>query len=407
MKKITGPFSQIVPLTGLPLQGPISDCSLIVVKEGGILHEDGKILAVDAFDALIRSCPQASVETVPLPSVALPAFIDAHTHICFAGSRSEDYALRLSGLSYLEIAERGGGILDTVAKTRRATQEELTQGIIARCQEMLNWGVATCEVKSGYGLLAKEEIKMLEAIKEASKLTPLTLVSTCLGAHTRPREFETNQAYLNHLTTELLPKARKLTHRLDIFVEKSAFSVEEALPYLQKGLEMEFDITVHADQFTRQGALLAASLKAVSADHLEQSKEEDFKHLAQAGTAAVMLPGATLGLGMPFPPARKALDAGCQVVIASDWNPGSAPMGDLLTQAALLGAAEKLTTAETMAAMTFRAAYPLGLKDRGELSKGKRGDWLGFPCSDYREILYAQGRLRPKDIWIQGKREKG
>ncbi len=167
---------------------------------------------------------------------------------------------------------------------------------------------------------------------------------------------------------------------------------------------MGFDITIHADQFTTGGSAVAVKLGAVSADHLEASRDTEIKLLANSDTVAVVLPGASLGLGMQYAPARKLLDAGACLAIASDWNPGSAPMGDLLTQAAILGAAEKLNTAETFAGLTYRAAKALNLNDRGIIAPGMRADMQAYPCSDFREILYHQGKLKPAQVWPADKK---
>jgi imidazolonepropionase len=185
---------------------------------------------------------------------------------------------------------------------------------------------------------------------------------------------------------------------VDIFVEEGAFTVENALIYLNNAKKMSFDLTVHADQFSTGGSEVAVKMGAVSADHLEASTEYKIKLLADSNTVAVALPGASLGLGMPYTPARKLLDAGACLAIASDWNPGSAPMGDLLLQAAVIGASEKLSTAETFAALTYRAAKALNLHDRGILAPGKRAHLQVYPCSDYREILYNQGSLKPNQV---------
>ncbi|MDP1836261.1 MAG: imidazolonepropionase [Chlamydiales bacterium] len=378
-----GPFAQVLTLEGLPESGPISDNALKVYENAGIEITNGIISYI------------GPMEGAPQNAVAMPGLIDAHTHLCFAGIRAKDYAARLSGATYQEIAAKGGGILDSVRKTREATEQELTQLTLERLKRAFSNGITTCEVKSGYGLSVEQELKLLQAIVAAGKLLQITVVPTCLAAHTLPPEFDSHNAYLVYLVDKLLPQARQLCSRVDIFVEKGAFGVVEAEKYLLAAKELGFEICIHADQFSRGGALLAAKVGATSADHLEQSNDEDFAALKLAGVIPVILPGATLGLGMPFPPARKILDAGLPLAIASDWNPGSAPMGDLLTQAAVLGAAQKLTMAETLAGITFRAAKALRLHDRGILAKGMRADIAIFPGADYREILYYQGSLKP------------
>lgn len=402
MKKLIGPFKQIVTLENLPAKGAIDDEQLVIRENAGVLVNGDVIEAIDDFDTLAKSCDQ--VEKIEEDCVLLPGFVDAHTHICFGGSRARDYAMRVAGKPYLEIARAGGGILDSVRKTREAPLDTLVTSATQRASRHLAEGVTTCEVKSGYGLSVEAELKMLEAIQKVNDTHAIDIVPTCLAAHMRAPEYDDSVAYLNDVLDKLLPevKARKLANRVDIFVEDTAFSVEEGRHYLNKAKAMGFDITIHADQFSTGGSALACEVGAISADHLEASTEAEVALLAKADTVAVVLPGVTFGLGMDYAPARKLLDQGACVAIATDWNPGSAPMGDLLMQAAVLGAVEKLTTAETFAGMTFRAAKALNLHDRGQLIAGQLADFVGFATDDYREILYHQGKLKPHKVWKRG-----
>jgi imidazolonepropionase len=393
-------------MRGLPATGPIRDDQLELIVDGGILVTDGTIGKTGAFDELLKEAiaDKIPVEEIEEPAVVMPGLIDCHTHACFAGNRSRDYALRVSGMPYLEIAKRGGGILDTVEKTRAASEDELTASLRSRCDRMLSDGITTCEVKSGYGLNLKDEVKMLKAIHRAGKVHAVDLVATCLAAHVRPREFSNDKVYLDFLVTELLPKLIQegLARRVDAFVDHGAFDEQDALAYLNAAKRLGFSVTVHADQFKTGGSLVAAETGAVSADHLEASGDDEFAALKKNGVIAVALPGASLGLGMGFAPARKILDTGLSLAIASDWNPGSAPMGDLLMQAAVLGAHQKLSTAETLAALTARAGAALELPDRGIISGGMKADFILFPTDDYRDILYHQGRLKPAHAWKNG-----
>ncbi|GAA4295007.1 imidazolonepropionase [Nibribacter koreensis] len=403
---LIGPFAQAVTMAGLSLNGPLLDEALPIAEQAGVLVHDGKIVKIEAFAHLLKEAEEQlySVQWIEEPMVLLPGLIDAHTHLCFAGSRAKDYALRIAGKTYLEIARSGGGILDTVRKTRKASQAELEQSLLQRCQRHLQEGVTTCEVKSGYGLTLEDELKMLRAIQNVSQQQPLELVPTCLAAHMVPPEFEDGATYLKHVVEILLPqvKAEGLANRVDIFIEDTAFDEADALSYLKDAQDLGFDITVHADQFSTGGSEVAARVHAASADHLEASGEEEIDIMKEAGVVATVLPGASVGLGMHYAPARKMLDAGLCVAIATDWNPGSAPMGDLLLQAALLGAAQKLTMAETWAGITFRAAHALRLSDRGTLTTGQLADMIAFNTDDYREILYVQGKLKPSKVWKKG-----
>jgi imidazolonepropionase len=402
MKKLIGPFTQILPLTGLALKGALKDEQLQIIQQGGVLVEDGLILAVDGFEKLRSANLSAQIEEVSGSKVLLPGFVDCHTHICFAGSRANDYALRTAGKSYLEIAKAGGGIWDSVSQTRAANEATLTNLLLKRVQRHLSEGVTTIEVKSGYGLSIDAELKQLKAIKAAADKTRASLIATCLAAHILPKDFDGgHHDYLKHILYNLLPlvKQQQLAKRVDIFIEEGAFNTSDALYYLSRAKQQGFEVTVHADQFTTGGSDVAIKARAASADHLEASTDYEISMLAKSDTVAVTLPGASLGLGMHYAPARKLLDAGACVAIASDWNPGSAPMGDLLMQAAVMGAAEKLCAAEVFAALTFRAASALKLNDRGVLAAGKLADMQAYPCGDYREILYQQGKLKPDNVW--------
>ena len=404
--ELIGPISQLVTLQDLPLKGPISDSALPVISNAGIAIENSTIVAVDNWDLLVARYPTASITALEGAYVAVPGYIDCHTHICFGGNRARDFALRNAGVSYLEIAQSGGGIWDTVTQTRKCTEQELTQIVIKNANKHLQSGVTTIEVKSGYGLSIEEEIKMLRAIYKGNNETAADLVATCLAAHLKPKDFNgSNEAYLNYLVTNLFPvlRSENLTNRIDAFVESSAFSVDEIAPYLQAAKALNFDITIHADQFTTGGSQVAVQFGALSADHLEASGDKEIEALAQSNTIAVALPGASVGLGCSFAPARKILNKGGALAIASDWNPGSAPMGDLVCQASILATFEKLTTAEVFAGITFRAAAALNLFDRGRLVAGNKADFILYPTTDYRDILYYQGSLRPSKIWKSGK----
>lgn len=400
MEFTTGPFQQIITMDNLPASGPIEDALLNVIENGMIHIKEGKIEAIGP-DGSLEKIHHQDIST---PQILLPGFIDAHTHLCYAGTRTADYAARLSGKSYQEIAAAGGGIKETVKKTRAATEQDLLALLLGRLQKELEKGITTCEIKSGYGLTIDEEVKLLNVILEARKHHPIDIISTCLAAHTIPPEYACSLDYLDDVINRLFPllKEKNLSNRIDIFVEKEAFTVDEARYYLKKAQEHGFSLIVHADQFSRGGALLSAEMQALSADHLEQSIEADAEALKKKHVHPIVLPGASLGLGMPYAPARMLLDEGLPLVIASDWNPGSAPMGNLLAQASILAAAQHLTVAETLAAMTDRAAAALDLNDRGKLAVGKRADMVAFSCADYRDILYYQGSLLPTAVYIKG-----
>ncbi|WES95863.1 imidazolonepropionase [Chryseobacterium arthrosphaerae] len=405
--KLIGPFRQVVTLANLPLRGKLADEQLEVIADGGIVVADNTIQKTGNFETLKIENPGIEIETIEGDQVILPAFVDSHTHICFGGNRANDFAMRNAGKTYLEIAESGGGIWSSVQHTRNASEEELLKTLLERIGFLVDLGITTIEVKSGYGLDVENELKMLRIIKKAQESTEATLVPTCLSAHLKPRDFEgSNSEYLDYILTEILPKVKEedLAKRVDIFIEKSAFQPEESKEFLLKTKDLGFEITVHADQFTPGSSRIAVEVGAKSADHLEATVDEDIEFLAESDTVATALPGASLGLGEKFTPARKLLDAGAIVAIASDWNPGSAPMGNLITQASILATFQKLTTAEVLAGMTFRAAYALNLEDRGKLEPGKKADFVTFKTNNFQNVLYSQGSLKAEHVYINGNR---
>ncbi|GAA4113617.1 imidazolonepropionase [Aquimarina addita] len=405
--KLIGPITQLITMADLPLQGTLVGKEAQTIKQAGILIKGSNIYEVGIYEALLPKGEKLNAENITLDTeyVCLPGFIDAHTHICFAGSRATDYAMRNAGKSYLEIAENGGGIWDTVTNTRKASFEELQYSIIKRANSLVRNGITTIEVKSGYGLSVTEELKMLRAIRNANQITEADLIATCLAAHMLPNDYKgTKASYLHEIATTLFPilQTENLTNRIDAFIEQSAFSATDIQPYFKQAKAMGFDITVHADQFSTSGSEVAITFNAISADHLEASTDYEIERLAASNVIAVALPGASIGLGCNFAPARKILDAGGALAIASDWNPGSAPMGDLLTQACILGTFEKLTNIEVLAGITFRAAAALNLKDRGQLLPGMLADFNLFPTDHYNEICYHQGKILPSQVWKKG-----
>jgi len=407
-KKLIGPFKQLLPMTGIPLKGAVADEDLTIIENAGILLQDDVVVAVGKFNEILQQTDPEHTEIIRLEKdyVCLPGLIDSHTHICFGGSRANDYAMRNAGKTYLEISKAGGGIWDTVTQTRKQSQAELENGIIQRVNKHLQNGVTTIEVKSGYGLSVDEELKMLRAIKNANKNIATDLVSTCLAAHMHPKDYQGSASeYLAEISQNLFSilKEEKLTNRIDAFIEEGAFTNEVISPYFTKAKAMGFDITVHADQFSTGGSKVAIDFNAVSADHLEASTDKEIDLLAKSDVISVALPGASIGLGCAFTPARKILDAGGAVSIASDHNPGSAPMGDLLTQASILGTFQKLSNTEVLSGITFRAAAALNLKDRGKIESGLLADFIAFPTANYKEILYQQGQLKPELVWKRGK----
>ena len=389
-------------MVNLPERGAISDNSLEIIDDGGVVIEDDKIIEVGDFLSLSKN--DLDVREITYPCVLLPGFIDSHTHVCHYGNRSDEYAKRNSGISYQQILEEGGGIHNTMNSTSNSTDEQLTDDTLNRLKRHFQEGVLTCEVKSGYAPNLEDEVRMLRIINEIDSSNDIDLIPTCLAAHVTPKKYESSKKYLDSIINDLLPiiKEENLSNRVDIFIEEKAFSITEASNFLEK-IKNDFYITAHANQFTSGGLKVGVDNGAVSVDHLEVITDQEIDYLSKSDTTGVVLPGCSLGLGIPFAPARKLLDYNCKVSIASDWNPGSAPMGDLLMQASLLGSTEKLSNAEVLAGITCRAANALSLEDRGSLENGKIADMIGFKTNDFRDILYNQGKLKPSFICKRGK----
>ncbi|MGI9525967.1 MAG: amidohydrolase family protein, partial [Weeksellaceae bacterium] len=298
----------------------------------------------------------------------------------------------------------------TVQNTRKATKEELVTNIVHRANFLLSQGITTAEVKSGYGLSVEEELKMLRAIQISHHCTKLHLIPTCLAAHTLPKDFDGNhKQYLELMENELFPilVEENLAKRMDAFIEEEAFDAKVTIPYFEKAKELGFDITVHADQFSTGGSEVAVKVGAVSADHLEASTQNEVEMLANSDTVATALPGATIGLGVAFTPARALLDAGACLNIASDWNPGSAPQGLLLNQASILATFQKLSNAEVLAGLTYRAAHALREDHIGKLEKDFKANFVTFNTDNYQEITYQQGRLLPSAVYVEGEKVMG
>ena len=402
--KLLGPFRQIICLSELPLKGAIRDDQLDVFHNASVILKDDRIFKIGKHEDLLAVAKNNSAEIVEYTGnyICLPSFIDCHTHICFAGSRARDYAMRNAGSSYLEIAKAGGGIWDTVQHTRKASIDELVEGMIGRLDELNHQGITTVEVKSGYGLSVEDELKMLRAIRTAKNKTNTDLVSTCLAAHIKAKDFDgDHKQYLEYISENLFPviKEEALCSRMDAFIEEEAFTNDIVRPYFTKAKQMGFELTVHADQFSPGGSHLAVEMDAISADHLEASTDTEINMLANSNVIATALPGASIGLGCAFTPARKLLDAGACVAIASDWNPGSAPMGNLVVQASIMASFEKLSNAEVLAGITYRAAAALGLSDRGRIKEDHKADLAIYELDNYNEIFYHQGMIRPVEVW--------
>ncbi|MEA2723907.1 MAG: imidazolonepropionase [Gemmatimonadales bacterium] len=325
--------------------------------------------------------------------LVVPGLVDCHTHLAFAGWRADEFEERLRGRSYLDIARAGGGIMSTVRQTRAATEADLLKRADGFLREMLTLGVTTVECKSGYGLEPDAELKLLRVYRQLAKAQPVRVVPTFLGAHVVPPEFRDNRAgYVDLLADRMIPALakEKLAACCDVFVEDSAFSVAEARRILRAGQKSGLSAKLHADQLTSGGgAELAADLGALSADHLEHISDAGIRAMATAGVVAVSLPLASLYLGQPPMPARRLIEAGVAVAVATDFNPGSAPSFHLPLALTLACTLQRMTPAEALKGATIYAARAVGLEGEvGSLEAGKAADFAIIDAPDVNHWIY-------------------
>ncbi|MDP9340138.1 MAG: imidazolonepropionase [Acidobacteriota bacterium] len=409
---ITG-ASQLLTLCGRGPRRGGALRNLGIVKNGALLVRDGLIVAVGT---------QQKIEAHPMARTAekfdaggrviLPGFVDAHTHLIHAASRAEEYELRITGASYEEIARRGGGILNSVAKLRAATADTLKQRALAALKQFAAYGTTSIEAKSGYGLDVVSELKILRLQKELGTTQPLDIVSTFLGAHVVPAEFRRRPAgveeYITLLSDELMPEvaAQRLAEFCDVFCERGAFTVAQSKRILEAGIRHGLKARVHAEQLSHTGGSeMAVKLGAASCDHLEKVNRADIRALSKSNTVATLLPGCDFHLGLAkYAPARALIDAGAIVALATDYNPGTSPTSSMPMILSLACTQLRMTPAEAITAATVNAAYSLGRgKQIGSLEVGKLADMAVFEMDDYREIPYYFGMNRCHTTFKRGK----
>jgi imidazolonepropionase len=385
--------------------------NLGLIEDGAVLVRDGMIAAVGTR-AQVEAMPEArAAEKLDLGGrVALPGFVDSHTHLIHAASRVEEYELKIQGASYEEIARKGGGILNSVKKLRAATSEALKARALAALKQFAAYGTTTIEVKSGYGLDVASELKILRLHKELQAEQPLEIVSTFLGAHVVPAEYRGKAGgadrYIKLMEENLLPEIGegRLAEFCDVFCDRGAFTVKQAKRVLQAGRQWGLEPRMHAEQLSRSGATqLAILLRAASCDHLEQINKSDIRALGKSETVATLLPGCDFHLGLKkYAPARALIDAGAIVSLATDYNPGTSPTLSMPMILSLACTQLRMTPAEAIAAATINAAYALRKeKQIGSLEVGKQADITVFEVADYREIPYYFGM---NHCWMTMKR---
>src|SRR5437773_5607225 len=382
--------------------------NLAIIRDGGMLICDGRIEIVGPSDEIEKSRGEAEIVDVG-GRVVLPGFVDAHTHLVFAGNRLDDFERRAHGETYEQIAAAGGGIWSTVEKTRAASDVDILDQAKKHAEWFLRCGTTTVEAKSGYGLTVDDELKILRVIRRLNNKTPIAFVPTFLGAHAIPHEDRRSpQRYVDLVINEMLPRVakEKLEEFCDVFCEHGYFDVEQSRKILGAAKKLGLRLRIHADQLSNSGgAKLAGELKATTADHLEKTDGQGIGAMKSANVQPVLLPGSVYALGSTcYPRAREMIETGLAVVIATDFNPGSSPSPSMPMMLSLACTQMRMSPAEALTASTINAAYTLGRGDMiGSLEPGKLANFSIFDCEDYREIAYYFGFSQTHSVYVRGR----
>jgi imidazolonepropionase len=405
--------AELVTCSGFAAQKGKEMSQLGIIADGAVVIEGGRISRVGPTAQVLAELDASGAgltafETIDAAGKAvLPGFVDSHTHLVFGGYRAEDFAWRLKGDRYMDILQRGGGILSTVAATRSASHEELTRAGLKRLDAMLAFGVTTVEGKSGYGLDRETEIKQLEVMAELNRRHPLEVVPTFMGAHAVLPEYRGREDdYIDFVLEEVVPEvaSRRLAEFCDVFCEKNVFSIAQSRRLLTIAKKSGLKSKLHADEIVRLGgAELAAEIDAVSADHLLHASDQGIRAMAEAGVVATLLPITAFSLREPYARARFMIDSGCAVALATDFNPGSCFSESIPLMAALAALYMDLSPEEIVTALTLNAAAAL---DRaqviGSLDPGKQGDVVVLENPSYRFIPYRLGVSTVEKVIKQG-----
>ncbi|MEX0987505.1 MAG: imidazolonepropionase [Bacteroidales bacterium] len=364
-----------------------------VQKDAWLMIENGYISGFGSGNA-----PEGTVETIDAAGgVVLPSYCDSHTHLVFAGSRENEYMHKVMGLSYEEIAKRGGGILNSARLLQNTSEADLFRQSVGRAQEIISQGTGAVEIKSGYGLTTKDEVKMLRVARRIGEETALTVRTTFLGAHSFPMEYRDDRdKYVDLVVEEMLPAVahENLADYIDVFCDRGFFTVGQTNRILEAGAKFNLLPKIHANELDNSGGIqVGVKNKARSVDHLEFTGDEEISILLNSDTMPTLLPGASLFLGMSYPPARKMINAGLPVALASDFNPGSSPSGNMKLIMSLGMIQMKMLPAEVINAATINGAYAMGLEGtHGSISKGKVANLqITKPIPGINFIPYAYG----------------
>jgi len=384
-----------------------------VIENAWLLTEAEKIAGfgkMETMDHLLSGLPQVPDSLIDASSgLVMPAFCDSHTHIVYAGSREKEFVDKINGLSYEEIARRGGGILNSAARLAAASEEELIQSALGRLREIMYLGTGAVEIKSGYGLNTANELKMLRVIKKLKELSPLTIRSTFLGAHAVPAEYKGRQSeYVDLVINEMIPQvaAEDLADFIDVFCDKGFFTMEDTERILMAGIKYGLQPKIHANELDFSGGVqVGVKYGALSVDHLEYVGDAEIEALSGSDTMPTVLPGSAFFLRLPLSPARKMIDAGLPVAMASDYNPGSSPSGNMQLILSMASIVYRLTPAEAIHATTLNTAFAMGISDElGSIAVGKKANLIiTRPVSSPEFLPYAFGSDKVETMVLNGK----
>lgn len=382
--------------------------SFPLIENAYLAIEDNRIVDFGSMDDLLIDNWNEIKIIDAEDRFVLPGFVDSHSHVVWAGNREKEFVDRINGMSYEEIANRGGGILNSALKLNNSSEEELYESAKVRIIELMNLGTVALEIKSGYGLSVEGELKMLRVIKRLKETLPLEIKATFLGAHAFPLEYKEDQnAYIDLIINEMLPIISKegLADYIDAFLETGYFSVEQTRQIMEAGKRHGLIPKIHVNQFTAIGGVKAAvDQHALSVDHLEEMNPEDYEALQGSDTIPVALPGCSFFLSIPYTPARKIIDCGLPLALASDYNPGSTPSGNMQLVVATACIKMKMTPEEAFNAATLNGAYAMGLSDRlGSISIGKLASFfITNKIDSYSYIPYAFGSDHVDTVFVNG-----
>ena len=384
--------------------------SINTIKDAFVEIQDGIITSFGSMDSWKGITDWNNTEIIDAEGgMVFPTYCDSHTHLVFATSREEEFVDRIKGLSYQEIAKKGGGILNSANKLQETTEDKLHQDALDRLNNLIQLGTGAIEIKSGYGLTLESELKILRVIKRLKETSDVTIKSTFLAAHALPKKYKDNKdGYMNLVINEMLPLVakEKLADFVDIFCEEGYFSVSDTERLLESAAKYGIQAKTHVNQFNAIGGVKASvDLGALSVDHLEQMNEEDFVALQGSNCMPTILPGCSFFLGIPYSPARKMIDKGLPVALASDYNPGSSPSGNMNFISSLGSIKLKMTPEEVINATTINSAYAIGAeKELGSISIGKSANlFITKPIASYAYLTYSYGESIIKKTIIKGK----